>query len=120
MLSFDDVYTQIEKLTEFDDDGKKKIESFCKSAVATVNSLLKPDADASDIRLIMAAASLAYYRYIQFSFDEDAEMTSLKVGDVTVKRDSSLLLKKARTLYEDAFADARSMLTDTAFVFSAV
>lgn len=120
MLRFDDVFSQIEKLTELDDDGKNKMEAFCESAVATLNSRIRADADGKDIRLIMAAASLAYYRYLQASFSENDELISMKAGDVTVKCDYSVALKKMQALSEDLLRDAGELLSDTAFIFAAV
>lgn len=120
MLSFDDVFSQIEKLAELDSDEKNKMEPFCESAVATLNGRLREDADGKDIRLVMAAAALAYYRYLQSSFSEDDELVSMKAGDVTIKCDYSVALNRMQALSEGLLRDADELLSDTAFVFTVV
>lgn len=120
MISFDDVFVQTAELVSAGSEPSEKLRFFCEAAVATMNCRLKPDADASDRRLILATAALARFRYLQSLCDDDADMVSLKAGDVTVRKDSNALIKRAEQLCRETLADAGELLLDTSFVFAAV
>lgn len=120
MISYNDVFSQIEKLITLDSEATERMKFFCESAVATMNSRIKRNADASDRRLILAAAALAHYRYLQMLCDEESDLTSMKAGDVTVRRDADAAMKRARQFCEETLLDVRDLLVDASFIFTAI
>lgn len=119
MISYDEVFSQLDKLIPLDSEESDRMKFFCESAVSTMNSRIKHNADASDKRLILATAALAYYRYLQMLHDEESDMVSMKAGDVTVRRNADAIVKKAKHLWEEALLDVGDLLDDTSFIFTA-
>lgn len=120
MISFDDVFAQTAELVSADEQTSETLRFFCEAAVATMNHRLKPDADASDRRLILATAALARFRYLQALCDDESDMISLKAGDVTVRKDSNAAMKRAEQFCRETLSDVRELLIDTAFIFAAI
>lgn len=120
MIPYDDVFEQVVTMASPDSESKGVIGYFCKAAIACVEEKLKADVDGGDIRLIMAAAALAYCRYVQSTFVEEAEIASMKAGDVTITKSSSDVIDTAIKYAESTFADACELFADTAFVFSVI
>lgn len=120
MIVCDDVFSQIQKLMTLDSEESDRMKFFCESAVATMNSRIKRNADASDSRLILATAALAYYRYLQMLCDEESDLTSMRAGDVTVRRDADAAMNRAKQLCEETLSDISDMLSDTSFIFTVI
>ena len=120
MISFDDVFAQTAELVSADEQSSEKLRFICEAAVATMNHRLKPDADASDRRLILATAALTRFRYLQALCDDESDMVSLKAGDVTVRKDSNAAMKRAEQFCRETLSDAGELLVDKAFVFAVI
>lgn len=120
MIPYDKVYEQVSRMTETDYESMHNITYFCQYAIAVLNDRLKPGVDASDIRLIMAAAALAYCRYIQSEHVEESDIASMKAGDVTIAKSSGSVAEAAENLALSAISDISELLTDTSFTFTAV
>lgn len=120
MISYADVFSQVSRMAMPDSNTEDNMSYFCRSAIATISEKVKPDADTSDIRLVMAAAALAYCRYIQAANIEDAEITSMKAGDVTVSKNAGDTLAAAQKFADNAIMDAQELFTDTSFAFAVI
>lgn len=120
MIDYEKVYELVSKMASLDYISMHDITYYCQSAIAVISSKIKNDADVSDIRLIMAAATLAYCRYLQNTCLEDSDITNLKAGDVTVRKDSKAIISAAESMVEKAFADASELFEDNYFTFTSV
>ncbi|MCI5796758.1 MAG: hypothetical protein MR019_07820 [Ruminococcus sp.] len=83
-------------------------------------SRLKDKKDANDERIIYLAAVNCLYYSILESTDSGCSVESVKAGDVTVKEDASMPLKKAVELKNEAERLASPLLLDDGFVFMGV
>lgn len=120
MIPYEKVLEQVCRMIEIDSDSVQSVAFVCQSAIATLSCRLKPEADVSDVRLVMAAATLALCRYMQAVSAEESDVTSMKAGDVTISKNSMLTLDSVKKLAESALEDARELFVDTAFAFRAI
>lgn len=118
MLTADSVFNQLLRITECDESEKNALFPFCETAAAVINSKTRSDADASDIRLVMAAAAMAYSRYLLLKNADEGNISSVKAGDITISKGSEDASVSAASFASSAIEDAKDLLVDTAFVFS--
>lgn len=112
--------TVFEKVCEITGDTDDALMPFCENAAAVINGKMRTDVNASDIRLLTAAASVAYSDYLLVQNVVDGDIGSVKAGDITVSRNSSSVYDFARNFREKALADAAGLLIDCEFIFRTV
>ena len=119
MLSAEKVFEALTQITDTDTAEREALLPFCRSAAAVISSKMRADADASDIRLLMAASALAYSRYLLIKNAEDGSITAFSAGDISVTKGSDAS-GSIHSFALAAFEDAKDLLTDTSFVFRAL
>ena len=92
---------------------------FCKTAAHTVSGWLDNEKELSsnDGIICYAAATIAFYRYTLKSVGTSVDF---KAGDITVKEDSSLTVKFAEILMNDAHRDLEPLCRNRRFSFMKV
>ncbi len=120
MLTAQAVFEKLTQITDTDISEKEALLPFCQSAAAVINSKMRADADASDIRLLMAASALAYSRYLLIKNAEEGNITAFKAGDISVSKGNGDASGSIHSFALAAFEDAKDLLTDTAFIFRAL
>lgn len=121
MLDSQTVFIKLCQLIEcFDEDEQALYIPFCETAAAVISENIRADADASDIRLVTAAATLAYNRYLSAKNAADCEVSSVRAGDITITSDVAKTSDAADKMLTAAFIDAAPLLRDTQFIFRTV
>ena len=120
MLTADAVYEKLMQITDTDESEKDALYPFCETAVAVINGKMRTDADASDIRLLMAAVATAYSRYLLIKNAEEGNITSIKAGDISVSKGAGNASGSINDFVASAMEDAKELLSDTSFVFRAL
>lgn len=120
MLTADSVFEKLTQITDTDESEKAALFPFCESAAAVINGKIRTDADASDIRLIMAAAAIAYSRYLLIKNAEEGNITSIKAGDISVSKNGGDASGSIHSFARAALEDAKDLLTDSSFLFFAL
>lgn len=120
MLDGQIVFRRLVQLIECFDDEENIYMPYCETAAAVMNAKIRTDADASDIRLVTAAAASAYCRYTVAKSASDGDIDSIKAGDITVSGNGENAVKAAERLMSSAITDAAPLLIDTQFSFGAV
>lgn len=121
-MSYCEVKDYLGELTSvslFDED---EILSLCRSSLKEIEAKLRGDADRTDIRIVAAAAGLAYYKLAlkQSRIDEESDITSFSAGDVSVTQNSvskENCLKQAESFYKKTLEALAPMCQDNSFVF---
>lgn len=114
-----DYLGELTSVSSFDED---EIISLCRSSLKEIEARLKSNADKKDIRIIAAAAGLAYYKLSlkQSQSDGASEITSFSAGDVSItqnKASKENQLKQAEDFYKKALEGIIPMCQDNSFVF---
>ncbi len=117
MLTAQAVFEKLTLITDTDQSEQAELLPFCESAAAVINSKMRTDADASDIRLLMAAAALAYSRYLLINNAADSNITSFKAGDLSVTKAAGDSSDSVHSFALAALEDAKDLLEDTSFFF---
>lgn len=121
-----DVFDYLLSLTEIDDDEKEKTTNLCRMALLEINAQLKNGVDMSDIRIISAAACMAYYRLIVRRNEkcESERVSHFQAGDVTVTKEypdnAKQQLENAEKIMKDALLRLVPLMNDTSFEFRKV
>lgn len=118
MLTAESIYGKLTEIADVGDVEKDVLFPFCQSAAAVFNSKLRAGADASDIRLLMAASASAYCRYLLVRIADDGNIMSIKAGDITVSRSEREAAKCALDMMNAALEDASELLEDREFLFT--
>lgn len=124
-MSYWEVKDYLDELTEISAYEESEIISLCNSSLKEIEAKLKTDADKNDVRVIAAAAGLAYYKLAlkQNSADDDLDITSFSAGDVNITKNSvskEKMLEKAKEFYEKSLEDIIPMYQDNSFVFKQI
>ena len=109
-----------EKVCEIIGNVDDSIMPFCENAAAVISGKMRSDVNASDIRLLTAAASVAYSDYLLVQNVADDDIGSVKAGDITISRNGESVYAFAQNFREKALADAAELLIDCEFLFRAV
>lgn len=112
--------TVFEKVCEITGSTDDALMPFCENAAAVINGKMRPNVNASDIRLLTAAASVAYSDYLLVLNVIDGDIGSIKAGDITVSRNGSSASAFAENFRTKALADAADLLIDSEFSFRTV
>ncbi len=118
MLTADTVYNKLIEIADVGDVEKETLFPFCQSAAAVFNGKLRAGADASDIRLVMAASASAYCRYLLVKIADEGNIMSIKAGDITVSKSEREAAKSAMNMLNAALEDAGELLEDREFLFA--
>lgn len=109
-----------EKVSEIFTDTDDSLLPFCEQAAAVVKAKMRAGVDASDIRLLTAAAAIALDAYFAVQNISDGDISSFKAGDVTVTKGHTSAKESAENFRENALAQAAELLVDSQFVFGTV
>ena len=120
MLDGHKVYCRLVQMIECFEDEEHIYLPYCETAAAVINSKIRADADASDIRLVTAAAAMAYCRHLVTKSVSDGDIDSVKAGDITISANSEKAVKSAEQMMQSALLDAAQLLIDTQFIFGTV
>ena len=93
----------------------------CETAADNVEQRIRPGADISGYggRLALAAAALAYYRYVLWSITGTAA-NEIRVGELSRKSDAARQLEAAEGLCRSAFDDIWDITQDNDFMFEGI
>lgn len=114
------VFMKLAQLIECFEDEQTIYMPYCETAAAVISENIRTDADASDIRLVTAAATMAYNRYLVAKNASDCEIGSVRAGDITISSDSAKAAEAAHQMMTAALIDAAPLLKDTRFLFRTV
>ncbi len=117
MLDSQMVFCRLVSMIECFEDEESIMGPYCESAAAVINSRKRADADASDIRLVTAAAAIAYCRYLTAKSAADGDIGSIKAGDITISGSGVNAVDTAERMMNAAIEDAIPLLADTQFAF---
>lgn len=117
MLGAGAVFERLSSMIEIDKGEKSRLMPFCETAAAVIGAKTRADADKSDVRLLTAAAALAYGRYMLLRGASDGNIESFKAGDVTVSYGNSSAGQSIDSFVKAALADAADLFSDDDFVF---
>ena len=92
----------------------------CLTALEQVRARLRDGISMEDGRIARAAAGIAFYTLAVRRVSVDDGVTSFKAGDVSIGRSSAQALAFARSVRDEALADASPVLRDEGFVFRQV
>ena len=120
MLDGMTVFIRLTQIIDCFDDEQATYLPYCETAAAVISENMKTGADASDIRLVTAAATLAYNRYLTAKNATDCEIGSLRAGDITITSDSTKTTEAVHQMMTAALVDAAPLLRDTHFLFRTV
>lgn len=114
----DNVLVLFCRLTGLDSTAAESFDFMCDTACDYVLSRIKDKADISGCggALELAAATLAYYRYVLWGLTEGSA-NEVKVGDISVKASGAAILDCASRLCREAFDEIAPYLEDVGFVF---
>lgn len=117
----DNVFVIFCRLTGLDSEQAADFVFMCDTACDYVLSRIRDGADISGCggALELAAATLAYYRYVLWGLTE-GQANEVKVGDISVKAAGAAILDSASRLCREAFDEIAPYLEDVGFVFRGV
>ena len=109
------------RLTGLGTSEAESLVFLCDTACDYVLSRIRNDADinAAGDSLELAAASLAYYRFVLWSVT-DGLVGDIRVGDISVKASGINAVAAAEKLCRGAFDSAAAYLEDEGFVFGGI
>ena len=117
MLDGNRIFEKAKEISGCTDDA---LVSFCENTAAVINNKLRTDVDASDVRLLTAAAKAAYSEYLIMQNISECDTESIKAGDVSIRRNSDAVIGYAENLRKNAFAEIAGFLVDSDFYFRSV
>lgn len=112
--------TVFEKVCEISGCTDDALMPFCENAAAVINGKMRADVSASDIRLLTAAASVAYSDYLLVQNIAESDIGTVKAGDVSISKNGSSAIAYAENLRKTALAAAAELLVDSEFCFRSV
>lgn len=121
-MSYWEVKDYLGELTSISSLDEDEILSLCRSSLNEIEAKLKPNVDRKDIRIVAAAAGLAYYKLSlkQSQVDDGTEVTSFSAGDISITQNRAskeAQLKQAEEFYKNALEGIIPMCQDNSFVF---
>ena len=120
MINENMVLYKAKSLFGLDNAALASLNCVCHLFCLELFSRLKDKKAANDERIIYLAAVNCLYYSILENTDSGCSVESVKAGDVTVKEDASMPLKKAAELKGEAEKLASPLLIDDGFVFTGV
>lgn len=109
------VKSYLKILSSYSDETLETFMPLIEQAVAAVTAQVKSGADLSDTRLVHLAALKALCM-IESTDAAGDNVTSFTAGDVTVQK-TKTAGQRAKEMLEEAKADCRDLLCDSAFAF---
>lgn len=112
-------------LTDIDHTEKETAESICRRCLDEILTMVRPDVEQSDPRIISAAAGKAFYHLCikRLRAQEEETMTNFKAGDLSVSYESAKehnQLNCAKEVCSKAMTELTPLLTDNGFFFGKV
>ena len=117
MLSADTVFEKVKEISGCTDES---LMTFCEKAAAEISCKKRPGVSASDIRLLLAAAAIAYCDYLLVQNLADGDVGSVRAGDITVTKSGQTMLRSAENMKKESLAEASDLLIDSQFLFGTV
>ena len=111
------VYERVKQLFPAADEV---VMPFCENASAVINGKIRADVDASDVRLLTAAAAAAFADYLLAVSMNGDDVSYFRAGDITVRKGIANSLEAAESFRKRALADASGLLLAEDFDFRAV
>ena len=103
----------------FDETEESVLLRAAARAVGELKERLRPDADETDPRAVLAAAALARFRLFTELTENGERFAGFKAGDITVNRDLKAEFETERALRDEALCAAVPLLLDGGFFFAA-
>lgn len=109
------------KLSEVPETEAEQYRYICENAVRSLRARLKDNTNESESgdSLNMAAAALAFKRYVQLCSVND-EIGGFKIGEITVNSTETSKINSAENILQDAMLDIKEFLRDDEFVFGRI
>ena len=116
-----DVKDYLAQLVDLTED-ETLILSVCRTALKEIEAELKKDVDFNDVRIVAAAAGLAYYRLMlrRNTMPTDESVTSFKAGDVSITQntaDPNKQLERAEIYCSKMLGKIATLCEDNSFAF---
>lgn len=120
-MDLDEVFAIFVRLSGVLETEAEKYQYICKNAVHSLKVRLKDNIDESESgdSLNMAAAALAFKRYVQQS-SANGESGGFKIGEITVNSSEKERIKSADSIWNDALYDIKGLLRDDEFIFGRI
>ncbi|MDD6275474.1 MAG: hypothetical protein PUB20_01420 [Clostridia bacterium] len=120
-MNYWDVKDYLSQLIDLTED-ETLVASVCRTALREIEAGLKKDADFNDVRIVAAAAGLAYYRLMlrRNSLSQEDSVMSFKAGDVSITQDSAdtaKQLERAEIYCAKMFEKIAPLCEDNSFAF---
>lgn len=120
MVNKDTVLQTLEDIGMISEDELSRAEPFCALTCREISERLRDISYETEPAVIMACASLAFYRYTLSQNVKGEDFSSFKAGDVTISRSASANAENAVRLRDEALSSCAQFLTDVDFAFKAV
>lgn len=120
MLAGKQVLERAKIIGDIEESEESALLPFCDAAAGFINGKTRADADASDVRLLIAAAAIALSRFLSVRNSAEGDISSFKAGDVTVSYSGNAQVQSAENLRKATLEDASDLLIDGGFAFQCV
>lgn len=112
------IFIKLSGISETEADQYRYI---CENAVRSLRARLKDNISESESgdSLNMAAAALAFKRYVQQN-SANGEIDSFKIGEITVSSSKTGIIASAEDIFQEALFDIKELLRDDGFVFGRI
>lgn len=114
-----DVCAALKDMCDTDDFSTSELLAVCKSGLDWVKRHLKENVSEDDTAVVKTAASMARFFLFIKRLSSPDDYASLKVGDMTVKRDLQKEYEIEKQLKTAALIEAADILKDGGFYFGA-
>ncbi len=112
------VLSSLRQILYISDTEAAQMLPLCRSALEEIKVRLRTDADENDMRVLKAAAGIAYYNIILRKTSTAETVTSFKAGDVVISQSASCALENAEKLRNEAYLAVLPLLRDDNFIFT--
>lgn len=106
------------RLSGLPEDLVREQDYLCEISADNIGARLRCPAEQCGGKAELAAAALAYYRFVLWSVT-DGGAERIKVGDISVQSGSGRLIYAER-LYNEALAELKDCIADDGFVFERI
>ena len=103
------------------ENADETVQSLCQSGINKLESIINPDADDTDTRLVDAAAGDAFYQWVLINKAASKDdFKSFRAGDITIQNDVSKSVEAAKAIRDAAFDAIADLIEDRDFYFGEV
>lgn len=112
-------------LTDIEQSEKEMSETICRHCLDEIHTLLRPDVEQTDPRIVAAAAGRAFYNLLvkRTWLQEESKMSSFKAGDLSISYDSATTPEQllcAKEIRDKTMLELTPLLKDNGFYFGKV